>query len=122
MNPLTSEPPRDAPRVPTEARISVSDQAELRSLREHLRRIRGAQVEQVAAEPEAGALGSGELLQIAVPAAGLLAVVVRTLPEFIRSRRSSVSVTVETADWNVTVSGENLDDVESVIKRVLPDA
>ncbi|MFD0556520.1 hypothetical protein FB566_1763 [Stackebrandtia endophytica] len=121
MGSLISETPREGPEV-TEIRLSISDGAELRSLREHLRRIRGVEIEQIPFASRPGSLGASDVLQIAVPAVGVIAVVIRTLPDFIRSRRSSVTITVESGDMKATITGENIDDIEPIVKRFYPDA
>jgi hypothetical protein len=45
----------------------------------------------------------------------------RTLPEFIRSRRSDVKVTVSTADREVVVEATNVEDVMPVLDRILDE-
>ncbi|MDQ2879891.1 MAG: hypothetical protein M3Y48_01180 [Actinomycetota bacterium] len=67
--------------------LSVSDQAELRSLREHLRRIPGVEVTQIPGKPGPAEQGAWDVVQVLAAGGGVLAVVVKTLPEFIRSRR-----------------------------------
>ncbi|GAA2806330.1 effector-associated constant component EACC1 [Saccharopolyspora taberi] len=101
--------------------LSVSDPAEQRSLRDHLRRA-GVEVSQISGEPRAGEQGALDLLQILAAGGGALVVAIRTLPEFFRSRRSDVTVTLESGDRKVTVSATNVDDAESIVDRLLGDA
>ncbi|OXM68323.1 MULTISPECIES: effector-associated constant component EACC1 [Amycolatopsis] len=102
--------------------VVVSDPAELRSLREHLGRIPGVEVTQVPGRPGAGEQGAWDLLQVLAAGGGVLAVTIKTLPEFIRSRRSNVTVTLESGDRRVTVTAENVEDAEAVVDKLLGDA
>lgn len=99
--------------------VSVSDPGELRSLREHLRRVPGMEVAQVPGAPADGELGAWDALQVLAASSGVLAVAVRTLPEFIRSRRSDVTVTVKSGDDVVTVTGTNFDDAMPIVEKML---
>lgn len=102
--------------------ISVSDPAHLRSLREHLRRLPGMEVTQIPGAPWPGEQGAWDVLQVLAASGGVLAVAVRTLPEFIRSRRSGVTITVKSTDRTVTVTATNIDDVMSIVDKSLGDA
>ncbi|WP_409494364.1 effector-associated constant component EACC1 [Amycolatopsis sp. cmx-11-12] len=62
-----------------------------RWLREHLRRISGIEVTRVAGEAADGELGAWDVLQVAVPSR----MAIGTLPVFIRSRRSNVTITLK---------------------------
>ncbi|MCX5612752.1 MULTISPECIES: effector-associated constant component EACC1 [unclassified Streptomyces] len=101
------------------AEVSVSDPGELRSLREHLRLIPGVDVDQAPGIPGEGELGVWDVLQVTAVGSGALAVAVRTLPEFIRSRRSSVTVTVKTAGKTVTVTAQNIDEAMPIVEKAL---
>lgn len=74
--------------------LAVSDPAELRSLREHLRRVSGAEVVQLPGRPGPGEQGAWDILEVLAGSSGVLAVVIKALPDFIRSRRSDITVTV----------------------------
>lgn len=102
--------------------LSVSDPGELRSLREHLRRVPGVEVTQMPGVPADGELGAWDVLQVAAVGGGALAVAIRTLPEFIRSRRSDVTVTVKSKDRTVTVTATNVDDAIAIVDKSLGDA
>ncbi|WP_381805347.1 hypothetical protein [Streptomyces niveus] len=99
--------------------LSLSDPGELRSLREHLGRAPGVEITQIPGKPADKELGTWDVLQIAAAGTGALAVAVRTLPAFIRSRRSNVSVTVKTADRTVTITADNVDEVIPLVERAL---
>jgi hypothetical protein len=78
----------------------------------------------VADQPALGELGVGDILQISSVASGGAAGVflaLRTLPEFIRSRRSDVKITVTLGDREVVVEATNVEDVMPVLDRVLDD-
>lgn len=97
----------------------MSDPGELRSLRDHLRRVPGVDVEQTPGSPGEGELGVWDVLQVTAVGSGALAVAVRTLPAFIRSRRSTVTVTVRTAGKTVTVTASNTDEAMSIVEKAL---
>ncbi|WP_410011210.1 effector-associated constant component EACC1 [Streptomyces nigrescens] len=74
---------------------------EFRSLREWLRRVPGVAVSQVPGMPGVGEQGAWDILQLTAASGGGLAVAVKTLPDFLRSRRSSLKVTV----WSACFKG-----------------
>jgi hypothetical protein len=81
-------------------------------------------VELVTDQPATGELGVADVLQISSAVGGSAAGIVlafRTLPEFIRSRRSDVKVTVSTADREVVVEATNVEDVMPVLDRILDE-
>jgi hypothetical protein len=99
--------------------VSVSDPAELRSLREHLRRAPAIEVHQIPGVPAAGEQGAWDVLQVLATGGGALAVAVRTIPAFVRSRRAEVSVTVKTDDKTVTITAANVEDVMPIVEKAL---
>jgi hypothetical protein len=101
-----------------EARLSEPSQQ--RSLREWLERVPGVRVEQTAQPPEPGEQGAADVLTVLAGSGGVLAVAIRTLPEFIRSRRSSFTLTVKLADGKEYIlHAENLDELPPVIEKAL---
>ncbi|MEV0293952.1 hypothetical protein [Nocardia sp. NPDC050710] len=104
------------------AQISISDDAELRSLRTLLSAIPGIEVVQISGRAEPGQLGFLDILQIAAPSGGAIIVAVKTLPEFIKSRRKDVSVTVKVdrrGEREVVVTAANADDAVKLIEQAL---
>ncbi|WP_406501818.1 effector-associated constant component EACC1 [Streptomyces sp. NBC_00500] len=97
----------------------MSEQAEIRSLREHLRRNGHIDVEQHSGAPGPGELGIWDFLQVTAASGGVLVVAIRTLPEFIRSRRTDVSVTVKTNDREFVITAANADDALRLIDEAL---
>ena len=99
--------------------LTVSDPSELRSLREWLSRVRGLAVDQVPGMLEDGELGVGDILTIlATSSSGVLAVAIRTLPEFIRSRRTDITVTIKDGKKEYRLQASNADDVSTIIDRL----
>jgi|SRR5882757_1127922 len=99
--------------------VSVSDPAELRSLREHLQRAPAIEVRQIPGVPAPGEQGAWDLLQVLAAGGGALAVAVRALPAFVRSRRSDVTVTVKTKGKTVTITAANVAEAMPIVERAL---
>ena len=102
--------------TPFEVVLSVSEQADVGPLFRRLGTVPEATVTRRRSGPDEGELGVVETLQLLVPSAAVLTVAIRTLPAFIRSRRSSVTVTLTRGDRSVTITGENLDDPQKVFE------
>ncbi|MFC4563307.1 hypothetical protein ACFO4E_15700 [Nocardiopsis mangrovi] len=116
--------PAAAAEAPFEVVLTVSEPAGVGPLFRRLSTIPDATVTRRRSGPRDGELGVAEVLQVLVPSSAVLVVAIRTLPVFIRSRRSSVTVTVTRGDRSVTVTGENLDDPQKVYEitdRLLGD-
>ncbi|MDT0608660.1 effector-associated constant component EACC1 [Streptomyces lancefieldiae] len=94
----------------------MSEQADVGPLFRRLSAIPEATVSRRRSGPGEGELGVVETLQLLVPSAAVLTVAIRTLPAFIRSRRSSVTVTLTQGDRSVTITGANLDDPQMVLE------
>ncbi|TDC63150.1 hypothetical protein E1283_32890 [Streptomyces hainanensis] len=104
--------------------VTVSEPAGVGPLFRRLGTIPDVAVTRHRSGPQDGELGVAETLRLLVPSAAVLTVVIRTLPAFIRSRRSSVSVTITRGDRSVTFDGENLPDPEKALEianRLLGD-
>ncbi|MBU7596410.1 hypothetical protein JGS22_001825 [Streptomyces sp. P38-E01] len=109
--------------APHEVALTVSAPGEVGPLYRRLRGLPDLTVVRQRARPAAGELGVAEVLQLLVPSSAVLAVAIRTLPAFIRSRRSSVTVTMTRGDETVTVTGTNLHDPAQALEfanRLLP--
>lgn len=119
-----SETTADAAETPFVVVMRVSEPADVGPLFRRLRTIPDATITRRRFGPNDGELGVAEVLQVLVPSSAVLAVAIRTLPVFIRSRRSSVTVTMTRGDESVTVTGENLEDPQKVLdltNRLLGD-
>lgn len=104
--------------------LTLSEPAGVGPLSRRLGAVPGAVVTRKRSRPGAGELGAAEVIQLLVPSSAVLAVAIRTLPAFIRSRRSSVTVKLTRGDRTVTLSGGNLDDPQKVfeiVERLLDD-
>ncbi|MER6826590.1 hypothetical protein ABT352_11435 [Streptosporangium sp. NPDC000563] len=124
ISPQEPETPVDAAEAPFEVVLTVSEPADVGPLFRRLSTIPDVIVTRRRSGPDDGKLGVTEVLQLLVPSSAVLAVAIRTLPVFIRSRRSSVTVTATRGDRSVTVTGENLDDPQKVLEitdRLLRD-
>lgn len=114
----------DVAEAPFACAVTVSEPADVGPLFRRLDTIPHATVTRQRSGPEDGELGVAETLHLLVPSAAVLTVVVRTLPAFIRSRRSSVSLTITRGDRSVTFDGKNLPDPEKafeITNRLLGD-
>lgn len=119
-----SDTTADAAETPFVVVMRVSEPADVGPLFRRLRTIPDATITRRRFGPNDGELGVAEVLQVLVPSSAVLAVAIRTLPVFIRSRRSSVTVTMTRGDESVTVTGENLEDPQKVLdltNRLLGD-
>lgn len=119
-----SDTTADAAETPFVVVMRVSEPADVGPLFRRLRAIPDATITRRRFGPNDGELGVAEVLQVLVPSSAVLAVAIRTLPVFIRSRRSSVTVTMTRGDESVTVTGENLEDPQKVLdltNRLLGD-
>lgn len=124
MSAQNSDTTPDAAETPFACAVTVSEPAGAGPLFRRLSTIPDATVTRHRSSPEDGKLGITETLHLLVPSAAVLTVVIRTLPAFIRSRRSSVSVTITRGDRSVTFEGENLPDPEKAFEiadRLLGD-
>lgn len=124
--PITPQPgtAADDAEAPFEVVLTVSEPAGIGPLYRRLSAVPDSTVTRRRHGPDEGELGVVETLQLLVPSAAVLTVAIRTLPAFIRSRRSSVTVTVTRGERSVTVTGENLPDTQQVFditNRLLDD-
>jgi tRNA threonylcarbamoyladenosine modification (KEOPS) complex Pcc1 subunit len=99
--------------------LSVSDHGQLGSLAEYLRlAVPGVRVTQSPGRARPGEQGALDVLMIAADSSVLVAVV-KVLPEFLRSRKSGVSVTVTVRgkQRQLTVTAEDAGDLRPVIEK-----
>lgn len=100
--------------------LSVSEPSELRPLAEWLRAADGVRVARVAGTPRAGGLGTLDVLVVLASSGGVVAAI-RVLPEFFRSRRSGLSITMTVKDKPFTLNATNVDDVMPILERLLDE-
>lgn len=99
--------------------VTFSDPAEFLALRRWLGRAPGVRVEQRAGVPLPGEQGVWDVLAVLASGSGVLAVALQTLPEFIRSRRADLSITLKTDGRELKLDATNIADAQSLIDRFL---
>ncbi len=92
--------------------LSVSDYGQIAALHEWLSSVPGVSVRRVAGIPGPGELGALDVL-VAVAGSGGLVAAIRVIPEFLKARRSSITV-------NATVNGEMFSITASNVESVMP--
>jgi membrane-associated two-gene conflict system component 1 (EACC1) len=100
--------------------LSVSDHSQLRPLQELLRQVPELSVLRTPGRPERGELGALDVLTVVAGSSSLVAAV-KVLPEFIRSRRTSLSVTITTKGESRTLEANNVAEVMPIIERLIND-
>jgi hypothetical protein len=98
--------------------LAVSDQAELRPLAQWLESERDVTVRRVPGDPGLGEQGVLDVSTYAGTSA--LVSAIRVLPDFLRSRRTGLQVTVTIADQAFTLEAGSID-VLPALQRVLVD-
>jgi hypothetical protein len=98
--------------------VSVSDQRELRSLRDWFRSVRDVSVTQEAGETQDGELGALDYVTVIAGSGGLIAAI-RILPEFIRARRPELKITMTVQDKKFTIDAKNVDDVMPIVEKLI---
>ncbi|NJP17095.1 hypothetical protein EF917_23690 [Streptomyces sp. WAC00469] len=104
--------------------MTVSEPAEIGPLSRHLGRLPDLTVRRQRSAAAEGRLGVVETLQLFVPSAAVLTVAIRTLPTFVRSRRSSLSIELTRGDRSVKIDLNNHPDPERIAElaeRLLGD-
>jgi hypothetical protein len=76
------------------------------------------QVRRVARPPSLHEQGAVDILA-AVASSSSIVALIRILPEFIRSRRSNVNVTIRVGDREATIGIENVKDAPAIIASLL---
>lgn len=100
--------------------FALSDYAQIESLRDWLSSIQGVQVLRSSGSPGTGEMGALDVLTIVAGSSGLVAAL-RVIPEFLRSRRSGLSVTATVKGENFTISANNAKDVMPILERLIND-
>jgi hypothetical protein len=105
--------------VPQSIQVSVSDPAEIAALHERLRQVSDVRVSRTAGQAGPGEQGAAIDVLTAIGSSSGLVALIRTIPAYLRARRSGISVhtTVKGKDFTLTVG--NVDDVMPIIERLL---
>lgn len=104
---------------PGSAELSVSDHAQLRSLAEYLElAVPGIEVTRSGGRAGRGEQGALDVLMLVADSSVLVAAI-KVLPEFLRSRKSGVSVTVTITGKRkqLTVTAEDTGHLQRVIEK-----
>ena len=105
---------------PSRIDFSVSDYAEIGSLQDWLSSTPGLRVSRSARQPGPGEQGALDVLTVIAGSSGLVAVL-KTIPEFLRSRRMGFSITMTAKDKQFTVDVTNADEIMPILERLLSD-
>jgi hypothetical protein len=101
--------------------LAVSDYSQLGSLTEYLRLgFPGARVTRVPGEPGPGEQGALDVVMLLADSSVLVAAV-KVLPDFLRSRKNGLSITIKTKGRQVSLTADNADDLVKVLDRLLDE-
>lgn len=112
-----AESPGAGVSAPHSVELAVSDRAEARSLRQWLSQIPGADVSVRSGTPAPGSLGTLDTLVLAGSSAGVVAAI-KVIPDFLRSRRSKVTVTATVNGQPFTLEADNIKNVTEIVESV----
>jgi Effector Associated Constant Component 1 len=99
--------------------LSVSDHSQLGSLQQFLNLTLGFSVVRVPGEPGAGEQGTLDVLAILAGGGSSLVAVVKVLPEFLRSRRTDLSIMMTVRGKPFTLTATNAEEVIPLLERLL---
>jgi hypothetical protein len=101
------------------ADLAVSDYAQLGALREFLSwAVPGIRVLLIPGRRLPGEQRGLDVLALLASRGGLVAAV-RILPEFLRSRKSALSITITVRGNSIVLTATNVDDVVPILERLL---
>jgi hypothetical protein len=100
--------------------LAVSDPAELGSLEEWLSWNQDLTVTRATGEPGPGELGAHDVLTILASSSALIAMI-KTLPAFIRSRRSNIHIEMTVKGDRRVIDASNIDNIQPVIDGFMND-
>jgi hypothetical protein len=99
--------------------LALSDQSEFGSLRDFLRwAVPYAEVSAVAGHPGTGEQGALDALAVIASSSGLVAAL-KVLPEFLRSRKTGLSISMTIRGQPFTMTTNNVDEVMPILERLL---
>jgi hypothetical protein len=105
--------------APPAVELSVSPQSDFRALRDWISRIPDVDVTQTPGRPDRGRLGVWDVLTVLAGSSGALSVAIASLPAFIRSRRSDLTITVRAGDKEFTLKAANTDQAKEIVDGIL---
>lgn len=99
--------------------LVLSDPSEFGSLRDFLHwAVPDAVVSPVAGMPGAGEQGALDVLAVLASSSGLVAAI-KILPEFLKSRRTGLSITMTVRGEPFTMTTDNVKEVMPIVERLL---
>lgn len=98
--------------------LGVSDLSQLPLLRDWLRAQSGVNVAVTHTAPGPGEQGTIDVLTVLASSSGLVAVI-KTLPDFIRSRRSDFRLETTIRGEKLVLDATNVEDVAVLLERLL---
>ena len=99
--------------------LTVSDQSQFGPFREFLTwAAPGADISVTAKAPSAGEQGALDVLAVVASSGGLLAAI-RTVPEFLKARKTGLSVIMTVKGEPFTLTATNIDEVMPILDRLL---
>lgn len=105
---------------PERIEFALSDYAEIGSLQEYLGLATDIHIERLPGRPGASEQGALDILAV-VAAARVLVAVVKTIPEFLRSRRSNFSVTTTFKGKKFVLTARNVKEELPALLRLLDE-
>jgi len=105
--------------VPQSIQVTVSNAAEIGALHDRFSHVSDVQVTRTPGQPGAGEQGGALDILTAIGSSGGLIALIRTIPGYLRARRSGLSVhtTIKGKEFKLTL--DNVDDVIPIIERLL---
>jgi hypothetical protein len=102
--------------------LAVPDQAELGSLQELIKLAApDARVSRTAGRPAPGEQGGAlDVITVLASSSGLVTAI-RILPEFLRSRKTGLSITATVKGRPFTMTATNVDEVLPILERILDE-
>ncbi len=99
--------------------LTVSDPSQLGSLQELLKwAVPDARVSRAAAMPSLGEQGALDVLVVLASSSGLVAAI-KVLPEFLRSRKTGLSITATVKGEPFTITATNVNEVMPILEKLL---
>jgi hypothetical protein len=99
--------------------LTLSDQSQAGPLQNFLRQaVPNVGVSLIAGQPKIGEQGVLDMIAVLASSSGLVATI-KVLPEFLRSRRTALSITTTVKGQPFVVTVTNVDEVLPVLERIL---
>jgi hypothetical protein len=103
------------------AELAISDHSEIRPLQDYLRLTSpSVRVSRVPGRPAAGEQGALDVLAVLASSSSLVAAI-KVLPDFLRSRKASLSIKLTFKGEPLTLTATNVDEVMPILERLLDD-